>query len=294
MAQPGRQIDSYLSYLRHQKHYSGYTITSYSTDLKTLEKFLKLKNQTALTDSNLQNFLAYLKQNGFSNRSIARKISCIKSFSKFLKRSGDNSIVSALNLKSPKFEQRLPAFLLEKQMEDVMFLPTTKEGLGRRDLAMLELFYSSGLRLSELTNLKLNSVDLSGGTVKVLGKRNKERIIPMGEKAIDAMQTYLQKERSRLVAGRHNFIFVNQRGEKITGRSIARIVKSYLTKVSEGAKVSPHTIRHSFATHLLNRGADLKSIQEMLGHSSLSTTQKYTHLDIAHLRKVYDKAFPRA
>ncbi|MCI0532073.1 MAG: tyrosine-type recombinase/integrase, partial [candidate division Zixibacteria bacterium] len=267
---------------------------SYSTDLKTLEKFLKLKNQTALTDANLQSFLAYLKQNGFSNRSIARKISSIKSFSKFLKRSGDNSIISALNLKSPKFEQRLPVFLLEKQMEDVMFLPTTKEGLGWRDLAMLELFYSSGLRLSELANLKLNSVDLSGGTVKVLGKRNKERIIPVGEKAIEAMQAYLQKERNKLVAGRHDFIFVNQRGEKITGRSIARIVKSYLTKVSEGAKVSPHTIRHSFATHLLNRGADLKSIQEMLGHASLSTTQKYTHLDIAHLRRVYDKAFPRA
>lgn len=287
-------IKSFLSYIKDQKHYSSHTATSYAADLQALQKFLSQKGSDTLDRSTINDFLAYLKQKDYSNRSIARKISALKSFLKYLGRTGQLTETSRLTLMAPRFEQKLPAFLQEKQMEDVMFLPTTKAGLGYRDRAILELFYSSGLRLSELASLNLDSINQNDGTVKVLGKGNKERIVPVGEMALEAIDTYLEKERDRLTSGKHNYLFVNKNGSPITPRSIARIVKWYLQKVSEGAKVSPHTIRHTFATHLLNRGADLRAIQEMLGHSSLSTTQKYTHLDIAHLRKVYDKAFPRA
>jgi len=287
-------IKSFLSYLKDQKHYSPHTVTSYAADLSDLHNFCRENNLPVLSKSSLEEFLGYLKQKNFSNRSIARKISTLKSFIKYLSRTGRLSEKAGIHLHTPKFEQRLPNFLQEKQMEDVMYLPTTKSGLGYRDRAILELFYSSGLRLAELASLKLDSLDSKEGTVKVLGKRNKERIVPVGDKALEAIDTYLDKERARLASDKHDFLFINKNGRPITARSIARIVKWYLQKVSEGAKVSPHTIRHTFATHLLNRGADLRAIQEMLGHSSLSTTQNYTHLDIQHLRKVYDKAFPRA
>ena len=287
-------IKSFLSYLKDQKHYSPHTVTSYAADLGDLHNFCRENNLPVPDKSSLEEFLAYLKQKNFSNRSIARKISTLKSFFKYLSRTGGLSDKAGIHLHTPKFEQRLPNFLQEKQMEDVMYLPTTKSGLGYRDRAILELFYSSGLRLAELASLKLDSLDSKEGTVKVLGKRNKERIVPVGDKALEAIDTYLDKERARLASDKHDFLFVNKNGRPITARSIARIVKWYLQKVSEGAQVSPHTIRHTFATHLLNRGADLRAIQEMLGHASLSTTQKYTHLDIQHLRKVYDKAFPRA
>jgi len=287
-------IKSFLSYLKDQKHYSPHTVTSYAADLGDLHNFCREKNLSVPDQSSLEEFLAYLKQKNFSNRTIARKISALKSFLKFLSRTGKLSGTANIHLRTPKFEQKLPSFLQERQMEDIMYLPTTKPGLGYRDRAILELFYSSGLRLAELANLKVDSLDSREGTVKVLGKRNKERIVPVGDKALEAIDTYLHKERAKLAAGKHDFLFVNHNGGPITPRSIARIVKWYLQKVSEGARVSPHTIRHSFATHLLNRGADLRAIQEMLGHSSLSTTQKYTHLDIQHLRKVYHKSFPRA
>lgn len=287
-------IGSFLSYLKDQKNYSAHTLTAYKNDLAALADFLEKTNSVSFDDANLTEFLSYLKNQNYSNRSIARKISAVKCFLKYLKRTGKLSDSTRLTLKAPKFEQKLPVFLQERQMEDVMYLPTAKPGLGYRDRALLELFYSSGLRLSELTNLKLNSIDRADGTVRVLGKRNKERVVPIGVKALEAIDVYLDRERSKITAGRHDFLFVNKNGAKITERSIARIVKGYLQKVSEGAKVSPHTLRHTFATHLLNRGADLRAIQEMLGHTSLSTTQKYTHLDIHHLKKVYDKAFPRA
>jgi len=287
-------IGSFLAYLKEQRNYSPHTVTAYATDLNDLQNFRQGKSSPALDKSNLIEFLSYLKQKKYGNRSIARKISALKSFLKYLSRTGKTPESSILNLRAPKFEQRLPNFLQEEQMDRVMYLPTAKEGLGYRDRAILELFYSSGIRLAELAGLKLDSIDKNEGTVRVLGKRNKERIVPVGEIALEAIDTYLEKEREKLVSGRHNLLFVNHQGNPITPRSIGRIVKWYLSKVSEGAKVSPHTIRHTFATHLLNRGADLRAIQEMLGHSSLSTTQKYTHLDIAHLKKVYDKAFPRS
>jgi tyrosine recombinase XerC len=286
-------IESFLSYLKNQKRYSGHTLISYATDLQALQKFCSQKNLTLLDKSSLTEFLAFLKQKNYSNRSIARKISCLKSFSRYLNRSGKIS-APPLILRTPKFEQKLPTYLQEQQMESALYLPTAKAGLGYRDRAILELFYSSGLRLAELVGLKLDSLDRTEGTVRVLGKRNKERIVPVGDKALESVHLYIEQERNKIAGLKHDYLFVNRNGGRITPRSIARIVKWYLQKVSEGAKVSPHTIRHTFATHLLNRGADLRAIQEMLGHASLSTTQKYTHLDIQHLRKVYDKAFPRA
>lgn len=286
-------IESFLSYLKNQKRYSNHTLISYATDLRDLQEFCRRKNLTMLDKFSLTEFLAFLKKKNYSNRSIARKTSCLKSFSRYLNRSGKAS-APPLTLRTPKFEQKLPSYLQERQMESAFYLPTAKAGLGYRDKAILELFYSSGLRLAELASLKLDSINQTEGTVRVLGKRNKERIVPVGAKALESVNQYIEKERNKIAGLKHDYLFVNRDGGSITPRSIARIVKWYLQKVSEGAKVSPHTIRHTFATHLLNRGADLRAIQEMLGHASLSTTQKYTHLDIQHLRKVYDKAFPRA
>src|SRR5574341_284058 len=226
-------IKSFLSYLKDQKHYSPHTVTSYASDLGDFQNFCRGKNLPGFDKSFLEDFLAYLKLKNFSNRSIARKISTLKSFFKYLSRTGKLSEKAKINLRTPKFEQKLPSFLQERQMEDVMYLPTTKSSLGFRDRAILELFYSSGLRLAELASLKLDSINSQEGTVKVLGKRNKERIVPVGDKALEAIDTYLHKERAKLASEKHAFLFANHNGSPITARSIARIVKWYLQKVSE-------------------------------------------------------------
>ena len=180
-------------------------------------------------------------------------------------------------------------------MENLLDLPNSEKIWGLRDKAILELFYSSGLRLSELTNLKFSSVNFAKETLKVLGKGAKERIVPVGEKALEALKNYLSALREQKIDFEESVtLFFNQKKGKLSARSISRIVKKYLSFVSEGQKASPHTLRHTFASHLLEGGADLKAIQEMLGHKSLSTTQIYTHLNLGHKKRVYQKAHPRA
>jgi site-specific recombinase XerD len=195
----------------------------------------------------------------------------------------------ATSLIYPKLEKPLPKFLTEEEVKKILEIPCGDDFISLRDKAILEFLYSTGARVSELVSLKRSDLDLIGGIIKVKGKGRKERLLPLGEPAIESIKRYLDKRKDN-----NPFLFVNQRGKPLTDRGVRLIVERYIKKVFLSLKVSPHTFRHSFATHLLNRGADLRSVQELLGHSSISTTQVYTHLTIDILKKIYDKAHPRA
>ncbi len=284
-----RYIEKFIRYLEIEKNYSGHTILNYRLDLEDLGKFITdtpLENTDYLT---LRKYLAVLKEKNLGTKTIARRLSALRSFFKFLTREGylkNNPIVS---LSSPKLEKHLPAFLTEEEVLRLIESSFSKNEMGLRDRSILETFYSTGIRISELVGLNLEDVDFIGGIVKVRGKGKKERIVPIGDKAIFAMQEYLEKRKKQKEA-----IFLNKRGGRITDRGVRNIVKKYLRFAGIKQGVSAHTLRHSFATHLLNRGADLRCVQELLGHASLSTTQIYTHLTTEKLKSVYDKAHPRA
>jgi len=244
-------------------------------------------------------YLAYLYGRKLKKVSINRKVSSLRAFYKYLLREGIIKNKPAQSVQTPKMEKYMPAFLsVDETFQLLSAAQDNNSAFGLRDLAMLELFYSSGLRLAELAGLDTEDVDFKTALVKLRGKGKKERIVPIGAKALEAIQRYLsatENLRKEHSAGLLNgALFLNSRGKRITTRSIARIVDAAMVKSGIGRKISPHALRHSFATHLLEAGADLRSIQEMLGHESLSTTQKYTAVNINRLMEVYDKAHPRA
>ena len=229
---------------------------------------------------------------------MARKISALRSFVRYLRREGHIDHDPTVTTVAPKRGQTLPVHLTEQEMEHLLAQPDVEEPLGRRDRAILELFYASGLRLSELESLDMDSVDLRGRRVRVRGKGRKERVVPFNGAAERALRDWM-KDRLAFVppaARRHegDALFVNFRGKRLTGRSIDRLLRRYVSQFNSQIRVSPHALRHSFATHLLQRGADLRAIQEMLGHARLSTTQRYTHVNAAQLIEVYRKSHPRA
>jgi integrase/recombinase XerC len=231
----------------------------------------------------IRGYLAYLYRKGLSKTTVARKLTALRVFFQFLLREGRVAVNPAKRVASPKREKYLPGFLNHDQATNLMALPKGDERSALRDRAILETFYSTGIRLSELVGLNIADIDFEGGMVK----GRKERIVPIGRKAIEAVREYL-KVRPSSGEG----LFCNARGGRLTGRSIDRIVKKYMREVDRPA-LTPHSLRHTFATHLLEGGADLRSVQELLGHASLSTTQRYTHLQVYHLMAVYDKAHPR-
>lgn len=235
----------------------------------------------------IRGYLAFLYRKGLSKTTVARKLATLRSFFRFLLREGRVSVNPARRVASPKLEKYLPRFLTVDQAIDLMTVPEGEKNSALRDRAILETFYSTGIRLSELVGLDLPDVDFNGGMIKVFGKGRKERIVPIGRKAVEAIQAYLTV---RPPSGQG--LFCNERGGRLTGRSVGRIVKKYMKEIDRPA-LTPHSLRHTFATHLLEGGADLRSVQELLGHASLSTTQRYTHLQIDHLMAVYDKAHPR-
>jgi integrase/recombinase XerC len=236
----------------------------------------------------IRKYLSFLHRKNRKS-SIARKVSTLRSFYKYLVREHIVSINPAKNVATPKAEKPLPTALTVDEAFRLMESPTEKEHL--RDRAILELLYSSGLRVSELVGLDTSQLDQELGIVKVMGKGRKERIVPVGKKAIEALQTYL-KDRGHV--GADAPVFVNTRGGRLTSRSVGRLVKKYTRHSGVFRKISPHSLRHTFATHLLDAGADIREIQEMLGHASLSTTQRYTHISLGKLMEVYDKAHPRS
>ncbi len=286
-----RYIEKFIRYLDIEKNYSPHTILNYKLDLNDFEKFLgSVEPELGKIDYlTLRKYLAALKEKNLANRSVNRRLSTLRSFFKFLSREGLVKTNPILVLSSPKQEKHLPLFLTEEEVTKLIDSVMPKDERGFRDRAILETFYSTGIRISELAGLGKDDIDFIGGIVKVMGKGKKERIVPIGDKAISALRDYLNKRSKDIDA-----IFLNKSGRRITTRGIRNIVGKYIRLAGMKHGVSPHTLRHSFATHLLNRGADLRSVQELLGHANLSTTQIYTHLTTDRLKNVYDKAHPRA
>jgi integrase/recombinase XerC len=288
-------IQDYLSYIQSEKNYSPHTFAAYKKDLFSLADFLKLEQKGKITPDlirrkDIQNYLIHLSQKGFDPASIQRKLSTLRSFFKYLQRRLKVKANPASSLEAPKRKKRLPRALSWPQVKSLLE-PSLyrKEKEGLRDRAILELLYNTGLRLAEISSLKRGDIDFQAGEIKVLGKGNKERIVPIGENAAKILTGYLDSKNSK-----DDFIFSNKYGEKLGRRGIARVVKKYGAKVIEEKKFSPHVLRHSFATHLLDEGANLLAVKEMLGHEKLSTTQIYTHLSLNRLKEVYKKAHPRA
>ncbi len=293
-------IERYKSYLSAERNYSEHTIRAYMTDLTQFMNFLK-KNSlaadggnvdiTKIEEINVREFIGRL-YNKNTKASISRKLTSIRNFLEFLIREGKLAKNSAKLVPIPKGERRTPAFLTVDEVFVLVEKPDDKEVLGLRDRAILELLYSSGLRVSELNSIKTGDTDLRSSFVKVLGKGGTERIVPIGSKAIDAIKHFLEKRNE--LTPKVDYLFLNSRGGRLSVRSIARIVKKFAILSGIPKNISPHVLRHTFATHLLGSGADLRAIQEMLGHKSLSTTQRYTHSSIEKIMEIYDKTHPRA
>ncbi|MGE5197674.1 MAG: tyrosine recombinase XerC [Deltaproteobacteria bacterium] len=287
-----RHIQKFIRYLEIEKNYSPHTILNYKLDLKDFHAFLGETAIESVDYLTLRKYLASLKEKQLQTKSVARKLSTLRSFFKFLTREGFLKSNPILVLSSPKLEKHLPQVLTEEETRRLIEAAAPKgpkDEKGLRDRAILETFYSTGIRISELVNLNAPDIDFISGIIKVMGKGRKERIVPIGEYAIRALRDYIgnRKKQSEVV-------FLNKSGKRITDRGVRGIIEKYIKLASIKQGVSPHTLRHSFATHLLDRGADLRSVQELLGHANLSTTQIYTHLTTERLKNVYDKAHPRA
>jgi len=290
-----RFVDKFLRYLEIEKDSSKHTILNYKLDLCNFVDFLKETPIEKVDYLTLRKYLAFLKEKNLGNRSISRKLSCLRRFYRFLFREGlikNNPVVA---LSSPKQDKLLPNFLTEDEVTRLIMAPNTDTLLGIRDRAILETFYSTGMRVSELVSLNIDSIDFIGGTLKVLGKGKKERLLPIGNSAIDAIEAYLTERNSKKKSKKEiTILFLNKNNKRLSDRGVRKIINKYISIASLKSGISPHTLRHSFATHLLNRGADLRSVQELLGHANLSTTQIYTHLTTDRLKSIYDKAHPRA
>ena len=284
-------LKKFLSYLEIEKNYSRHTILNYRLDLEGFLGFLKgialsLKKVDYLC---LRRYLSELKSKDYKPRSLARKLSSLRSFFKFLQREGLLKSNPASALRTPKLDRKLPDFLSEGEMAFLMESPPLDQISGRRDRAILEVLYSTGIRVSELVGLNREDVDFISNMVKVAGKGKKERLVPIGDKALEVLKDYLDARSSS-----NSVLFLNRNGGRLTTRSILNITNKYIRLMGLRKRLSPHALRHSFATHLLDRGADLRSVQELLGHTNLSTTQIYTHVTIQRLKDVYEKAHPRA
>jgi tyrosine recombinase XerC len=294
-------INNFLSYLQAERLYSNLTVEAYRTDIEQFMHFVEGEagiNQVVadkVDTTIIKNFIETLFIQGLSKKSIARKISAIKSFFKYLKRMQIINLNPSLSLVTPKLEKVLPNVLDESQARQLMTLPPNNSFDGLRDRAILELLYGSGMRLGELISLKLKQISDKNKYIIIEGKGKKERLVPLGELAQIALEKYLDVRKKQI---RHlkdpQIIFVTKKGNPIYPLAIQKMVKKYLQKISEQEQLSPHILRHTFATHLLDRGADLVTVKELLGHESLSTTQLYTHVSMDRLKRVYQKAHPRS
>jgi len=298
-------INSYISFLKNEKNYSNNTIISYKNDLLQLlnylkeYKIIKRDNIKYIDRSIMRKYIVYLKKCDYSVRSICRKISTIRSFFKFLSREGMVDINPTINLITPKIVKKLPSFLYLEEINKLIETPSGHTILGIRDRAILELLYGTGMRVGELVNLSIRDIDLYEKTVRVFGKGSKERILPLGNPSIRAVQEYLTSRdifRKNISLDKidQNALFLNRFGGRLSARSIRRLLIKYMKMSGLNKKISPHVLRHSFATHLLGGGADLRSVQELLGHESLSTTQIYTHITKERLKAIYNKSYPRS
>ncbi|WP_413853648.1 site-specific tyrosine recombinase/integron integrase [Candidatus Ruminimicrobium bovinum] len=286
-----KEITEFIKYLQGERNYSKLTAKSYKTDMYLFVDFLNTNyNGVGLTKCSrniIRAYLAYLYNQKLQKSSIIRKFATLRSFYKFLVLNSYIEINPISAMSTPKAEKKIPKFLTEQDMLKLFDM----EDISLRDRAMLELLYSSGIRIEEMVSLNLKDIDLLYGTVKVFGKGSTERIVPIGYKCCIAIKKYLDQRKQ--TDGFNSPLFLNKDNVRITSRGARKILHNWFVKAGFIKKVSPHTIRHSFATHLLDRGCDIKSVQQMLGHKNLATTQIYTHVTLESLRKVYDKTHPR-
>ncbi|MCG6916497.1 MAG: tyrosine recombinase XerC [Deltaproteobacteria bacterium] len=299
-----KALQDFLQYLKVEKNYSDHTLRNYESDLRQFIGFLGERSEDKSASGpivpqrvghlDVRAYLASLYRRN-AKSSVGRKLSALRSFFKYLVRQGEIKQNPADMVSAPKMGKAIPDFLSVDETFQLMHGPDTDNAMGSRDRAILEILYSCGLRVSELTSLNLDSVDLELGILRVMGKGNKERVVPVGSKAGEALSGYMKKREELLSRqSEHGALFLNNRGGRLSSRSIARLLKKHMLRCNIGRPLSPHGLRHSFATHLLDAGADLRAVQEMLGHVSLSTTQRYTHLSVDKLMAEYDKAHPRS
>lgn len=310
-------VRQFLDYLKLERHFSDYTVKSYGADLQQFGQYLageighgvgnvappqKLtaaqidEKKIKCEPTTVREFLTYLYAQNYTKSTTARKLATLRSFYKFLIRRGQVSASPLVTIRTPKQDKRLPKCLDLEQVQKLLDAPGDGDILAARDRAMLEILYSSGIRVSELVELEMQDLDLVEGVLRVRGKGRKDRLTPIGSQAIKALQKYFEM---RATEPRCNGpyaarVFLNKHGEPLSTRSVRRKLDKYLVQAGLDPGISPHTLRHSFATHLLNNGADLRSVQELLGHQSLSTTQVYTHLTTARMKEAYNTAHPRA
>lgn len=291
-------LKAFQEYLQLEKKYSRHTVTAYVNDLIFFQDFLKANFGDAVLEevnySIIRSWIVSMVDDGISNSSVNRKVSSLKSFYKFLLKTKQIESSPLLKHKSLKTPKKLQIPFSEKELDEVLNLLKYPEGFdGVRDKLIIDLFYTTGIRRTELINLKLNNVSLSGGTMKVLGKRNKERILPILPIISKQINLYLAERTQLEVIKDDDYFFLMLKGVKMNDSFVYRLINYYFSNVSEKVKKSPHILRHTFATHMLNNGADLNSVKELLGHSSLASTQIYTHSSLSELKKVYGEAHPR-
>lgn len=286
--------DSFLEYLQYEKRFSAHTVLAYSTDLDQFYSYLKdaysVDQLSQIEHLIIRSWIVSMMDSGVSSRTVNRKITTLKTFYKFLLRRGLVMENPMLKITSPKTSKRLPVFVEKEKMDNLLDMVQFDDENGLRDKLILELFYATGMRLSELINLKQKDVDLVANQLKVLGKRNKERIIPFGNELGKKIEEYLAAKESH--SG--EFLMEGKEGKKLSEKLVYTIVKKYLSQVTTIEKRSPHVLRHTFATHMLNNGADLNAIKELLGHANLSATQIYTHNTVEKLKNIHKQAHPKA
>ncbi|MEH7504549.1 site-specific tyrosine recombinase XerD [Neobacillus drentensis] len=292
------QLKDFMEYLIVEKGLAKNTIMAYERDLKSYLYYLKnVESVHSLNDVqrvHIIHFLRFLKENGKSSKTLARHIASVRAFHQFLLRAKTTEQDPSVQIETPRLERSLPNVLSLQEVEILLDAPKSQDHFGIRDKAMLELLYATGIRVSELINLEIDNVQLTMGFVRCNG--NKERIIPIGRAATDAIKHYLENGRPRFISTKHqdNSLFLNHQGKRLTRQGFWKILKKLAREVGINKELTPHTLRHSFATHLLENGADLRAVQEMLGHADISTTQIYTQVSKTKLKDVYSKFHPRA
>ena len=291
-------IQAYQDYLVKEKNYSLLTVQAYVADIESFQKYLQLNHDTTPLEevvySQIRSWIVILIENNISNTSVNRKVSSLKSYYKFLLKIKQITVNPLLKHKSLKTAKKIQIPFSEKELQDVFeFNSYSNDFEGMRNQLIIELFYTTGMRRAELINLQIGNVDLNQKIIKVIGKRNKERIIPLLDCTVKLIESYKTQRNHLEVIKNNEMLILSKNGNKVSESFVYRLINEYFSSVSQKTKKSPHVLRHSFATHLLNNGADLNSVKELLGHASLSSTQIYTHSSLAALKKVYQEAHPR-
>lgn len=296
--QPRKALEQFIRYIQLEKNFSTYTVKEYERDIQEFLQFLQIEGVNRLQDVEYLHgrlFITKLYDENKARTSVSRKISAIRSFFRFLNREYKIDDSSFRLLYHPKKEKRLPSFFYEKELEQLFSANMGDDIKSIRNIALLELLYSTGIRVSECVSIEIRDIDFHYSFVRVMGKGRKERIIPFGQYAHDALEKYVKESRPKLLKNKqHNRLFVNMRGGELTTRGVRYILNEMIDKTCLHTKIYPHMLRHTFATHLLNNGADMRTVQELLGHKSLASTQIYTHVTKEHLRNTYMNSHPRA